>query len=41
MCLKQLYMWIKADGNPNIEITLLYVKPGQEEKADAMETIRS
>jgi integrase/recombinase XerD len=30
---------IKADGTPNIDMTLRYIKPGEEEKADAMEMI--
>jgi integrase/recombinase XerC/integrase/recombinase XerD len=30
---------IKADGTPNIEMTLRYVKPSEEEKANAMEII--
>lgn len=30
---------LKADGTPNIDMTLRYIKPGEEEKADAMEMI--
>jgi hypothetical protein len=30
---------LKSDGTPNIDMTLRYIKPGEEEKAGAMEMI--